>query len=680
MSSNPDHSGEGLADGIHSRRVHSTDGASGTIDEPGGKGAHEDRPLVHKVGSAPADSVVTQVLNTVRETMFPDDPFRQFKGQSQGRKWWLGVQYVFPILDWLPKYKLNLLKGDIIAGLTIASLAIPQDLAYAKLAHLPPVNGLYSSFVPPLIYAALGSSRDIAIGPVAVVSVLLGTLLENELDPKDPNYLRLAFTATFFAGVVQAALGFFRLGFIIDYLSHAAVVGFMAGAAITIGLQQLKGFFGITKFTTKTDIVSVLRSVFQNTDQWNWQTILIATSFLIFLIITKILAKRKRIFFWLAAIAPLFSVIIATACVYATRADKENVKIVGPIKKGVNPKSADQLFLTGQFLGKGFTIGIVAGLVALTEAVAIGRTFAALKDYQLDGNKEMVAIGCMNMVGSTTSCYIATGSFSRSAVNYQSGCNTALANIVMAIVVLFTLLFITPLFKYTPNAILASIIIAAVIALIDVPAAVLIWKTDKYDFLAMLGAFFGVLFISVEYGLLIAVIISFLKILMQITRPHTAVLGNIPDTDVYRNVHQYPDALLEPGILIVRIDSSIYFANSNYIRERVLRYVDDEQDKIFATDGVPIQFVLLELTPVHSVDTTSIHAFEELDKALKKRNIQIAFANPGSSVLRKFENGGLVNLVGQEWFFLAVGEAVKVLSIIVKRNNHKLAEKNNDNV
>ncbi|CAM6093612.1 unnamed protein product [Calypogeia fissa] len=677
-----DHSGALVPEPTgHSRRVHSTDGGSLRFDDPdGSRGATEDKPLVHKVGNPPRPSVTRQVLNTVKETMFPDDPFRQFKGQSKRRKWILGFQFVFPILEWAPNYKLNLLKGDIIAGLTIASLAVPQDLGYANLASLPKVNGLYSSFVPPLIYAVMGSSRDIAIGPVAVVSVLLGTLLRRELKPSDPNYIRLAFTATFFAGVVQAAMGFFRVGFIIDYLSHASVIGFMAGAAITIGLQQLKGYTGVSNFTTKTDIVSVLRSVFQNTHQWNWQTIVIATAFLAFLIFTKLLGKKKKNLFWIAALAPLFSLIIATACVYGTRADKHGVKIVGHIRKGVNPASASQIFFSGKYLGKGFTIGIVAGLVALTEAVAIARTFAALKDYHIDGNKEMLSIGLMNIIGSTTSCYVTTGSFSRSAVNYQSGCNTALTNIIMAIVVLFTLLFLTPLFKYTPNAILSSIIIAAVLNLIDIRAAIVIWKTDKFDFLAMLGAFFGVLFISVEYGLLIAVIISFLKILLEVTRPHTAVLGNIVGTNVYRNKHQYPDAVSEPGILIVRIDSSIYFANSNYIRERILRYVDDGQDKINLDGGVPIQFVLVELTPVQNVDTTSIHAFEELNNALKKRNIQITFANPGSGVIEKFENGGLVNLIGQEWFFVSVGEAVQVLSIIVKRNSHKLSEKNSNQV
>ncbi|KAL2607955.1 hypothetical protein R1flu_026528 [Riccia fluitans] len=645
----------------------------GTV--PGNGQSPEERLLVNNVRVPPDESLGLKVKHTVKETFFADDPLRQFKGHTGKKKWFLGLAYIFPILEWLPKYKLHKLRGDIIAGLTIASLAVPQDLGYAKLAGLDPVNGLYSSFVPPLVYSALGSSRDIAIGPVAVVSILLGQLLKDEIDPKNKGpYLRLALTATFFAGVVQAGLGLLRLGFIIDFLSHAAIIGFMAGAAVTIALQQLKGLLGITSFTTKTDIVSVMRSVWTNIDEWNWQTILVGLFFLTFLLICKRISKVRKNLFWVSAIAPLTSVIAATLFVYVTRLDKHGVKIVRNIKKGVNPTSFNDIYWTGKYLTTGFKIGLVAGLIALTEAVAIGRTFAALKDYHIDGNKEMIAIGTMNIAGSWTSCYVATGSFSRSAVNYQAGCNTAVANIVMAIVVLFTLLFLTPLFHYTPNCILSAIIINAVLSLIDLKAAKLVWKTDKLDFLVLIGAFFGVFFVSVEIGLLIAVCISFGKILLHVTRPHTALLGNIPQTTVYRNVDQYPDATTEPGIVIIRIDAAVYFSNSNYIRERILRYVNDAQDEVKENGGVPIQFVIIEMAPVMSIDTAGIHAFEELHFALKKRGIQLAISNPVGRVITSFRDGDFVKLLGQQWFFLSVSQGVGICSVIIKRNEHALKE------
>ncbi|KAI3448270.1 hypothetical protein Pfo_004935 [Paulownia fortunei] len=621
-------------------------------------------PYVHKVGVPPKQSLFEEFKFTFKETFFHDDPLRPFKDQPKSRKLLLGIQSVFPILDWGRRYKLHMFKGDLIAGLTIASLCIPQDIGYAKLANLDPQFGLYSSFVPPLIYAIMGSSRDIAIGPVAVVSLLLGSMLSNEIDPKHKlEYQRLAFTATFFAGITQFALGFFRLGFLIDFLSHAAIVGFMAGAAITISLQQLKGLLGIKTFTKKTDLVSVMRSVWTNVHHgWNWETIVIGVTFLAFLLLAKYIGKKNKKLFWVPAIAPLISVIISTFFVFITHAEKKGVQIVNHIHRGINPSSVHQIHFTGSYLGTGFRIGAVAGMIALTEAVAIGRTFAAMKDYQLDGNKEMVALGTMNVIGSMTSCYVATGSFSRSAVNYMAGCNTAVSNIVMSCVVLLTLEVITPLFKYTPNAILASIIISAVVGLFDYEAMILIWKIDKFDFVACMGAFFGVVFVSVEIGLLIAVAISFAKILLQVTRPRTAVLGKIPRTTVYRNTQQYPEATKVPGVLIVRVDSAIYFSNSNYIRERILRLLTDEEEGLKQNNQPRIQYLVVEMSPVTDIDTSGIHALEDLYKSLQKRDIRLVLANPGQVVLDKLHASDFTSTIGDDKIFLTVGDAVMTLA------------------
>ncbi|KAF7126972.1 hypothetical protein RHSIM_Rhsim11G0051600 [Rhododendron simsii] len=491
------------------------------------------------LGVPPRQKILKEFTSTLKETFFHNEPLRRFKDQPKSQKLVLGLQALFPILAWGRDYNISKFKGDLMAGLTIASLAIPQDIGYAKLANLDPAFGLYTSFVPPLFYAFMGSSRDIAIGPVAVVSLQLGTLLQNEIDPANKvEYQRLVFTATFFAGIAQATLGVLRLGFLNDFLSHASIVGFMAGAAITIGLQQLKGFLGLNTFTKKTDLVS-----------WNWANN-IHRSFILGLssdyqihcrlvpnFFTQLgQGKRNRKWFWVPAIAPLISVIISTLLVFNTHADKHGVQTVNHIKKGVNPASANQIFFTGGYLLKGFRIGVVAGMVALTESIAIGRSFAAIKDYELDGNKEIILLA---------------GSLSFMAVNFTARCNTTVSNIVMSCVLLLTLLVITPLFKYTPNAVIASIIISAVMGMIDIEAAILIWKIDKLDFTACMGAFFVVVFVSVEIGLLIAVGLSFAKIQLQVTRPRTALLGKLPRTSVYRNMHQYPDATNVPGFLIL---------------------------------------------------------------------------------------------------------------------------------
>uniref|UniRef100_A0A803MKF2 STAS domain-containing protein n=1 Tax=Chenopodium quinoa TaxID=63459 RepID=A0A803MKF2_CHEQI len=612
----------------------------------------ESLPQLHSVGRPEKQTIWQDLGHTFKETFFPDDPLKSFKDQPASKKFVLGLRAVFPIFDWGRQYNLAKFKHDVIAGITIASLCIPQDIAYAKLAYLKPEYGLYSSFVPPLIYAFMGSSRDIAIGPVAVVSLLLGTLLSAVIDPdiNPVEYTQLALTATFFCW----------LGFLVDFLSHAATVGFMAGAAITIGLQQLKGLLGIKKFTKDTDIISVLKSVFSQAEHgWNWQTIAIGVSFLILLLIAKYIGKKNKKLFWVPAMAPLTCVILSTLIVFVTRADKHGVQIVKHIDKGINPPSASKIFFTGPYLLKGIKIGAIAGVIALTEAVAIGRTFAAIKDYSIDGNKEMLALGSMNIVGSMTSCYVATGSFSRSAVNFMAGCQTAVSNIVMSMIVFLTLMVITPLFKFIPNAILAAIIISAVINLVDIGAVVLLWKIDKFDFIACMGAFFGVIFISVEIGILIAVCISFAKILLQVTRPRVALLGNLPGTTLYRNIQQYPAASTIPGALIVRVDSSIYFSNSNYVKDRTLRWLADEEELNKESNLPKIQYLIIDMSPVIDIDTSGIHALEDLNKSIQKREIRLHLANPGCVVMTKLHDSGFVDVVGQDNIHLTVGDAVR---------------------
>ncbi|KAG0555902.1 hypothetical protein KC19_11G011200 [Ceratodon purpureus] len=633
----------------------------------------EGKRLVHQVVVPPKDSFAIETGRVVRETFFHDvGPLDWFKGVSRRQQCLLALKYAFPIVDWLSTYKLNTFLYDLLAGVTTASVAIPQDLGYASLLGIPAVYGLYTSVVPPLVYAVFGTSRNTSIGIVAGVTLLLGEMLKREISPTADaaNYLRLAFTATFFAGVFQAGLGILRLGFITEFLSHASIVGFMAGAAFIISLQQLRGLFNIAPahFSRHTDLVSVVRSVLDHTDEWNWRTIVMGIAFFAFLSMTKFLAKKKPRLFWVAAIAPLVSVIISTALVFLTRADKHGVMIVGYVKKGMNPSSAHQIFFSGPFMYSAVKIGLVTGLVALTEGLAIGRTFATLCDYRMDGNKEMMSFGFMNIFGSLFSCFVSTGMFSRSALSYNAGGLTPMSNIVMAIIVAITLSVLTPLIYYTPSCILSAVVISAVLTIIDLKALWLIWKVDTLDFLTSLGAFFGTLFVSIEIGLLTAVCISFVKILFNITRPHTAILGKIPGTTVYRNMAQYLKATSVPGILAIRIDSAVYFSNSAYIHDKILVYLEKEKQRLGKIDGPKVCYLVIDLTPVTNIDTNGVIAFERIEKAMKKHGIQLAFANPGTSVLRKLDNSDFLARLGSEWVFMTVGEAIQVCSILM---NHQ---------
>nr|XP_043614762.1 low affinity sulfate transporter 3-like isoform X1 [Erigeron canadensis] len=598
------------------------------------------------------------------------------------------LRSVFPILSWAKDYKVSMFKSDLLSGLTLASLCIPQSIGYAALAQLKPQYGLYTSVVPPLIYTTMGTSRELAIGPVAVVSLLISAMVSKVINPVvDPvSYTKLVFTVTFITGAFQALFGLFRLGFLVDFLSQAAIVGFMAGAAIVIGLQQLKGLLAISHFTTKTDVVSVLIAVIKSfKTSWYPQNFILGCSFLIFILITRFIGKRNRKLFWLPAIAPLVSVILSTAIVYLTRADEHGVKIIKHVQGGLNPSSVSQLQFNSPHLREAVKIGLVCAIIALTvclaksyknvtnyrtkkrlvlndnafiqEAVAVGRSFATIKGYNMDGNKEMIAMGFMNIAGSMSSCYVATGSFSRTAVNFYAGCQTAVSNVVMAITVLIMLQLFTGLLYYTPVAILSSIILSALPGLINYSEAYNIWKVDKLDFLACAGAFFGVLFASVEMGLMVAVAVSFAKIILNALRPRVEELGRLPGTDIFCEVDQYPVAHAVPGVLIIRLNSGLLcFTNANPLRDRILKWVAEENEK--EAIKRPVNGIILDMSSVTNIDYAGILALEETNKKLLSGGIKLAIASPRWQVIHKLKVAKFVDKVGRDCIFLTVCEAV----------------------
>ncbi|CAL9221020.1 unnamed protein product [Arabidopsis halleri] len=630
----------------------------------GTAGAGETVVEIHSVCLPPKKTAFQKLKKRVADVFFPDDPLQRFRNQTWRNRVILGLQSLFPIFTWGSQYDLKLFRSDVVSGLTIASLAIPQGISYAKLANLPPIVGLYSSFVPPLIYAVLGSSRHLAVGPVSIASLVMGSMLSESVSPTQDSilYLKLAFTSTFVAGVFQASLGLLRLGFMIDFLSKATLVGFTAGAAVIVSLQQLKGLLGIVHFTGKMQFIPVMSSVFNHRSEWSWETIVMGVGFLSILLTTRHISMRKPKLFWISAASPLASVIISTLLVYLIRSKTHAISFIGHLPKGLNPPSLNMLYFSGAHLALAIKTGIITGILSLTEGIAVGRTFASLKNYQVNGNKEMMAIGFMNMAGSCTSCYVTTGSFSRSAVNYNAGAKTAVSNIVMASAVLVTLLFLMPLFYYTPNVILAAIILTAVIGLIDYQAAYKLWKVDKFDFFTCLCSFFGVLFVSVPLGLAIAVGVSVIKILLHVTRPNTSEFGNIPGTQIYQSLGRYREASRIPGFLILAIESPIYFANSTYLQDRILRWTREEETRIKEINGTTLKCIIIDMTAVSAIDTSGLEAVFELRRRLEKHSLQLVLVNPVGTVMEKLHKSKIIESLGLSGLYLTVGEAVADLS------------------
>ncbi|XWS72005.1 hypothetical protein CRYUN_Cryun02cG0003500 [Craigia yunnanensis] len=576
----------------------------------------------HMVNFAAPRGFSTTFKSDCKETFFPDDPFHKFKNDKPLLKAKKTIQYFIPLFEWLPKYNLRLLRYDLLAGITITSLAIPQGISYAKLGDLPPIIGLYSSFIPPFVYAIFGSSKHLAVGTVAACSLLIGETIGAKVSPKDDPtlYLHLVFTATFFTGIFQTALGFLRLGILVDFLSHSTITGFMGGTAIIICLQQLKGIFGLKHFTTHTDVVSVLRAIFSHRNEWRWESAIVGIVFLCFLQLTRYL--------------------------------------VGDLKKGLNPPSIQYLNFDSRYLPVTVQAGLVTGLIALAEGIAIGRSFAIIKNEQTDGNKEMIAFGFMNIIGSFTSCYLTTGPFSKTAVNFNAGCRTAMSNVVMGFCMMLTLLFLAPLFSYTPLVALSAIIMSAMLGLINYEEMFHLFKVDKFDFCICMAAFLGVSFISMDVGLMLSVGLALLRALLYVARPATCKLGKISNSSLYRDTEQYPGSTAIQGILVLQLGSPIYFANCTYIRERIVRYIQEEQGISDSKSDV-IEHLLLDLSGVSSIDMTGIETFVELRRILEAKGTKLAIVNPRIEVLEKMTLAKFTDSIGKESFYLSIEDAIE---------------------
>uniref|UniRef100_A0A368UI22 STAS domain-containing protein n=1 Tax=Glycine max TaxID=3847 RepID=A0A368UI22_SOYBN len=579
----------------------------------------------HRVNFSIQRGFGTKLKEALKETLFPDDPFRQFKNEEKpmGRVM-KGVQYFIPIFEWLPTYNFRLFCSDLIAGLTISSLAIPQGISYAKLADLPPLIGLYSSFVPPLIYAVFGSSRHMAVGTIAAASLLIAQTIQTVVDPvEDPTlYLHLIFTTTFITGVFQACLGFFSFIkidlMIIDFLEKENCYFYI--------------YFG---------------------NNIRWEPTILGVIFVAFLQFTRHLRNKNPKLFWVPAIAPMVTVVVAAVFTYVVKGQHHGIQIVGHLDKGLNPLSIHYLNFNGKYLRAVVQAGLVTGVLSLAEGIAIGRSFAVADNTPHDGNKEMIAFGLMNLFGSFTSCYLTSGPFSKTAVNYNAGCKTAMANVVQAIVMALTLQFLAPLFGFTPLVALSAIIISAMLGLIHYEEVIHLYKVDKFDFVICMAAFLGVIFISMDVGLMLSVGLGVLRALLYVARPAPCKLGKLPEIGLYRDTEQY-NVSTYPGVLVVQLGSPVYFANSIYVKERIMRYIRSEE----SSTGDVVEHIILDLSGVTAIDTTAIKGLDELIKILGKNGVKVLFVNPRLEVMEKLIISKFVEKIGKESFYLILDDAV----------------------
>lgn len=563
-----------------------------------------------------------------------------------------------PFTDWLLHYRRENLVGDIIAGVVVAVMLIPQSMAYAMLAGLPPKVGLYASIVPLMIYALLGSSRSLAVGPVAMVSLLVASGI-SQLEPQSTaQYLGMALVLALQVGIIQLLMGVLRVGFLVNFLSHPVLSGFVSAAAIVIGVSQIKHLVGLNIPRSEFIFEPVIHTA-QHAASINLTTLFIAVLSMAVLFYFKFslggylkkLGLSDNVIVPLTKTGPLVVVFIGILITGMFNwSETASVSIVGDVPAGL-PAFTMPLFDIDLWQAL-FPTALTISLVGFMESISIAKSLASKKRQKVDADQELVALGAANIGAAFTGAYPVTGGLSRSVVNFTAGANTGLASLITAGLIALTVLFFTPLFYHLPNAVLAAIIMVAVVGLVDFKTFKHTWQYDKLDTASLVVTFFAVLFAGIENGILLGAAVSIALYLWRTSRPHTAVVGRIGDTEHFRNVKRH-DVTTYDGVLLVRIDESLYFSNAQYLENYLLGSVADHSD---------IDDLVLVCSAVNYIDSSALDVLEALIEELHDAGVRLHLAEVKGPVMDRLKHIGFVDKIGAERIHLSTHAAVKTLN------------------
>lgn len=551
------------------------------------------------------------------------------------------MKNIFPFLDWISSYKKTDFVKDLLAGITVGIVLVPQGMAYAMIAGLPPVHGLYASLFPVLVYALLGTSRKIAVGPVAMDSLLvavgLGTLAITGVE----NYIKMVVVLALMVGVIQFLLGVLRMGFLVNFLSKPVISGFTSAAAIIIVFSQMKHLLGISVVGSNR-IYKTVFNIFYKLGEINY------VDFSIGLVGIALLLGFKK---WAKNIPGiLIIVVLGIVAVYFFQLETYGIKLVGNVPSGL--PSFIMPALNIEDVKQLAPIAIALALVGYLEAISIGK---AIEDKTgedtIKANQELIALGSSNIVGSFFQGYPVTASFSRSAISFDAGTKTNLSAIFSVILVVLTLLFLTPLFKFLPNAILASIIMVSVVKLIDIKYFKYLWSNRKDEFFVMLMTFLITLFIGITQGILIGVLCSLLLMVYRTSKPHFVEIGNIGNSDYYKNVIRFADeVVVRNDLLIVRFDSQLYFGNSAYFKKQLLKHIKAK--------GPALKGIILNAESINYIDATAADMLTKLIHDIRERELQFYIAGAIGPTRDIIFSTGIIKELQREFLFVKTKEAV----------------------
>ena len=551
------------------------------------------------------------------------------------------MQQLLPFLQWLPKYRKKWFPKDLVAGLTVGVVLIPQGMAYAMIAGLPPVYGLYAALFPVLVYAFLGTSRQLAIGPAAMDSLLvavgLGTLAISGVE----DYIAMALFLAFFVGAIQFTLGLFRMGFLVNFLSRPVISGFTSAAALIIIFSQLKHLLGVN-IERSNRFHEIITNAIQELPETNFMDLIISLGGIILILLLKKWSKKIP--------AILIVVVLGILSVYFLHLESYDVKIVGTIPTGLPNFRFPSINLKNSM--DIWPIALTLALVGYLEAISIGKAIEEKNgEENIDANQELVALGASNMVGSFFQSFPVTASFSRSAINNETGAKTTIASLFSVVVILVTLLFLTPLFYYLPNAVLASIIMVSVYGLIDIAYPKSLWKYRKGEFVVLFITFLVTLFIGIPEGILVGVLLSMLLMVYKSSKPHFAVLGKIKDSDYYKNVERFEEEVeIREDLLIVRFDSQLYFGNKNYFKNQLFRYINEK--------GSKLKGIVLNAEAINYIDSSAAQMLIKVITETHNRDIKFYISGAIGPTRDIIFSSGIIDVLEKNHLFVQTKETV----------------------
>ncbi|KAM9986657.1 hypothetical protein ACTFIY_011076 [Dictyostelium cf. discoideum] len=579
---------------------------------------------------------------------------------------------MLPITRWVPSYKLKYIKDDVISSITVGLMLVPQSMAYAILGGLPAIYGLYSAFIGPIVYGIFGTSNEISVGPVAMVSLLIPNVIG--LPSTDPEYLTEAICLSLLSGLILMTIGFLRAGFIIEnLLSNPILMGFIQAASLLIICSQIKGLTSIPVPSTVSTFPEFVEAYIEHFRSIHGWTVLFGVTALAILVLFRQLNQKLKYKVPIAVIILILSTLIS----YFIDSKSHGIKIIDSIPSGLpTPKAVS---LTAERIGKLIVGAFIISILGFVESISIAKKFSSIRKYTIDPSQELISLGMVNLIGSFLQAMPATGSFSRTAVNFQTNSRSRVCSIVSGIIVACVLLFLTPIIKHTPLCILSAIVIAAAISLFEFKESYELFKHGEVlGFAQLLFVFIITLMLGSEIGIVVAFCVSILQIIYFSARPQLVTLGRLPGTLVFRNVNHYSGAITNKRVKILRYDARLTYYTVNHFRDCLYNVISNDNNNINSTtkttttttttnggdnspsiDNGTIHTVIIDMVNVSSIDSTAIDVLNEIVDFFKSQNVTILWSDIRPAIQKVMHRTGFLKKIDHQHFFNSTDKALE---------------------